>query len=196
MSVFFHWIKWRLGLVPAEVWTTEAERACLARHAAGKLRLVEVGVWHGGTTRHLRRSMSSEATLFAVDPYPSGRLGISLPRIVARSEVRQVPNGRVVWLRMSGAAAAGLEMMKEQPPVDFVFVDNAQTFETLKIEWEAWSPVVAPGGVICLHDSRHWPADSPAQSSVEYARAVVLEDSRFTTVEEVDSLTVMRRLPG
>ena len=95
-----------------------------------------------------------------------------------------------------GAAAARLKMMKEQPLVDFVFVDNAQTFDTLRTEWEAWSTVVAPGGVICLHDSRHWPEDSPAQSSVEYTRSVVLQDSRFTTIEEADSLTVLRRLPG
>lgn len=196
MSVLLHLIKWQLGLAPAEVWTTEAERDCLARHADGKRRLVEVGVWHGGTTRHLRAAMSSEATLYAVDPFPKGRLGISLPRVVARGEVRQVRNGRVIWLRMSGAAAAGMETMREQPQVDFVFVDNAQTFETLQIEWEAWAPHVAPGGVICLHDTRPWPRNLPIQSSVEYARAVVLKDLRFTTVDEVDSLTVLRRLPG
>ena len=140
--------------------------------------------------------MSSEATLFAVDPFPRGRLGISLPRVVARREVERVPNGRVIWLRMPGEAAAKMEMMREQPPLDFVFVDNAQTFETLRIEWDAWAPLVAPGGVICLHDTRRWPAGSAAQTSVEYAQAVVLQDSRFTIVEEVDSLTVLRRLPG
>ena len=196
MSVLLHWITWQLGLAAAEVWTTEAERACLARHAAGKRRLVEVGVWHGGTTTHLRRAMSAQATLFAVDPFPRGRLGISLPRVVARREVARVPNGRVIWLRMSGEAAAKLEMMREQPPPDFVFVDNAQTFETLRIEWEAWAPLVAPGGVICLHDTRPWPEGSTVQTSVEYAQAVVLQDSRFTTDEEVDSLIVLRRRPG
>ena len=196
MSVLLHLIKWQLGLAPAEVWTTDAERACLARHAADKRRLVEVGVWHGGTTRYLREAMSSEATLYAVDPFPAGHFGVSLPRVVARREVNQVRNGRVVWLRTTGAAAARLETMGEQPPIDFVFVDNAQTYETLEAEWTAWSPVVGAGGVICLHDSRPWPEDQPVQSSVEYARTVVRNDPRFTTVDEVDSLTVLRRLPG
>ena len=132
MSVLIHLIRWQLGVAPSEVWTTDAERACLARHAAGRRRLVEVGVWHGGTTRHLRAAMSSEATLYAVDPFP----------------------------------------------------------------WKAWSPVVGAGGVICLHDSRPWPQDQPVQSSVEYARTVVRNDARFAPVDEVDSLTVLRRLPG
>jgi predicted O-methyltransferase YrrM len=194
MSVLFHLVKWLLGLAPAEIWTTEPERACLARHAAGKRRLVEIGVWHGGTTRHLRAAMGDEATLYAVDPFPTGRLGFSIPRLVARREVARVRNGRVIWLRLPGEAAAGTEMMRQQPP-DFVFVDNAQTFDSLRVEWEAWAPVVAPGGIIALHDTRPWPAGTPEQSSVGYARTVVRQDSRFTVVEEVDSLTVLRRLP-
>ena len=195
MSVLLHLIKWQLGLAPAEIWTTEAERACLARHAAGKRRLVEVGVWHGGTTRHLRAAMSPEATLYAVDPFPRGRLGFSIPRLVARGEVRQVPNGRVIWVRETGEAAARMDMLREQP-IDFVFVDNAQTSETLRVEWEAWAPVVARGGVIALHDTRPGPPGQPEQTSEIYARDVVRRDARFTAVDEVDTLTVLRRLPG
>ena len=196
MSVLIHLIKWQLGLAPAEIWTTEPERACLARHAAGMRRLVEIGVWHGGTTRHLRAAMSPGATLYAVDPFPKGRLGFSIPHLVARREVGQVRNGRVIWLRMPGEAAARMETMREQPPVDFIFVDNAQTFETLRAEWEAWAPVVASGGVIALHDTRAWPEGTPEQTSVGYARTVVRKDARFCVVDEVDSLTVLRRLPG
>lgn len=195
MSVLLHLIKWQLGLAPAEIWTTGAERACLARHAAGRRRLVEVGVWHGGTTRHLRAAMSPEATLYAVDPFAKGRLGFSMPRLVARREVGQVRNGRVIWVRLTGQAAARMEMMREQPPIDFVFVDNAQTYDALRVEWEAWAPVVTSGGIIALHDTRPGPEGSPEQTSVAYARAVVLEDPRFATVDEVDTLTVLRRLP-
>jgi predicted O-methyltransferase YrrM len=195
MSVLLHLIKWQFGLTPAEIWTTENERACLARHAAGKRRLVEVGVWHGGTTRHLRAVMSPEATLYAVDPFPKGRLGFSIPRFVARREVRQVPTGRVIWVRQTGEAAARMEMMREHPPIDFVFVDNAQTYDHLRVEWEAWAPVLGSGGIIALHDTRPGAAGMPPQTSEIYARDVVRKDARFTTVDEVDTLTVLQRLP-
>jgi predicted O-methyltransferase YrrM len=196
MSVLLHLIKWQLGLAPAEIWTTENERACLTRHAAGKRRLVEVGVWHGGTTRQLRQAMSHEATLYAVDPFPKGRLGFSIPRLVARREVRQVPKGRVIWVRQTGEAAARMAMMHDQPPIDFVFIDNAQTYDHLRVEWEAWSPVVGAGGIIALHDTRPGPDGAPLQTSEIYAREVVRKDARFTTVDEVDTLTVLHRLRG
>ena len=155
------------------------------------------GVWHGGTTRHLRGAMGREATLYAVDPFPKGRLGFSIPRLVARREVRQVPKGRVIWVRQTGEAAARMEMMRDQPPIDFVFVDNAQTYDHLRVEWEAWAPVVGRGGIIALHDTRPGPSGHGRRRPSEiYARDVVRKDARFTTVDEVDTLTVLQRLPG
>ena len=69
-----------------------------------------------------------------------------------------------------------------------MFIDNAQSFDTLKVEWEAWSPLVTPDGVIALHDSRE-----SEQGSVRYAREVVLADPRYQVVDTVDSLTVLKR---
>jgi predicted O-methyltransferase YrrM len=194
VSVLAHLIKWALGIAQPEVWTTSAERDCLARHAVGRRRLAEIGVWHAGTSVRLRAAMASEGTLFAVDPYEKGRLGFSIPRIVGRRELERVRNGRVVWVRKAGAEAARSADIRDAGPFDFVFVDDAQTYETLRVEWEAWSPLVGPGGIIALHDSRPIPADgSEEQSSVRYTREVVLKDQRFEVLEVVDSVTVLQR---
>jgi predicted O-methyltransferase YrrM len=189
MSVLLHFFKWRLGFAKAEVWTTAAEGDCLVRYAAGKRRLAEVGVWHGGTSRQLRSAMANDGVLFAVDPYEKGRLGFSIPRIVGTREVARVHNGSVVWIRQNGAEAARSPEILGAAPLDFVFIDNAQTFETLRIEWEAWSPLIAEGGIIALHDSH----GSDEQSSVRYAREVVLIDPRYEALESVDSLTILQR---
>ena len=66
-------MKWLFGLAPAEVWTTSAERECLVRHASGCRRIVEIGVWHGGTSKSLRAAIAPSGVLYAVDPYPPGR---------------------------------------------------------------------------------------------------------------------------
>lgn len=58
MRAFPHYVCWLLGIASAETQTTVAERDSLARHAAGRRRLVEIGVWHGVTTKHLRRVMA------------------------------------------------------------------------------------------------------------------------------------------
>ena len=58
MRVLTHFLVWRLGLAAAQTQTTPAERDCLALHAAGKRRCVEIGVWHGVTTCRLRAAMA------------------------------------------------------------------------------------------------------------------------------------------
>jgi predicted O-methyltransferase YrrM len=194
MSVLLHLLKWTVGLADPEVWTTEAERGCLARHAAGKRKIVEVGVWHAGTSKALRAAMAPDGVFYAVDPYEPGRLGFSIPRVVGRAELDRVPNGRVVWIRATGADAASGDDVRSAAPFDFVFIDAAQTYEALRTEWQAWSSLVDQGGILALHDSRRMDGDTSAeQTSVRYAREVVFQDPRFELVEAVDTLSVLKR---
>ena len=197
MSVLWHFVRWLLGLAPAEVWTTSAERECLTRHVSGRLKVVEIGVWHGGTSKTLRAAIARDGIFYAIDPYPAGRLGISIPRIVGHAEVARISNGEVVWIRQTGVAAAASDFVRTAAPFDFVFIDNAQTRETLEAEWTAWAPLVAPGGIIAVHDSVQASTDTgPEQTSVAYARETVLTDRRFEILETVDSLSVLQRRPS
>lgn len=194
VKTLVHYGFWLVGLSEATTQTTVAERACLARHAKSRRRLAEIGVWHGVTTRVLRSVMASDGVLFAVDPFPIGRLGFSIQRRIARSEVRRVVNGTVEWLRMTGVAAAQTLATDNFRPVDFVFIDGDHSYEGLRGDWEAWSSLVAPGGVVALHDSNPTPERPIHDSgSVRYTREVVSRDPGFERIEVVDTLTVLRR---
>lgn len=197
MRVLTHFLLWNLGLARAETQTSEAERDCLSRHAAGRRRLVEVGVWHGVTTCRLRRAMAADGVLLGVDPYPKGRLGFSAQRYIAGREVGKVMNGAVRWMRRTGVEAARAHALSGGELVDFVFIDGDHSYEGLRGDWESWSPLVAAGGIVALHDSC-----SSAErriddaGSVVYTRDVILRDGRFEVVEVVDTLTVLRRSGG
>lgn len=194
MSVFLHFLKWLFGLAPAEVWTTSAERECLGRHVSGRRKVVEIGVWHGGTSKILRARIARDGVFYAVDPYPPGRLGFSIPFIVGKAEVGRVDNGEVVWVRQTGADAAASQRIRDAGPFDFVFIDDAQTREMLEAEWNAWASLIAPGGIIAIHDSLQPGTETgPAQTSVNYARDAVFADRRFEILETVDSLSVLQR---
>jgi predicted O-methyltransferase YrrM len=186
-----HFGLWCLGIERADTQTTESERDCLARHADQKRRLAEIGVWHGVTTCRLRRAMHPAAVLVAVDPYPVGRLGFSTQQIIAHREVSKIRHGTVQWLRKTGIEAA-----QSQTPesFDFVFIDGDHSYDGLKRDWEAWSGLIAPGGVIGLHDSRSTPDRQIEDAgSVRYTREVISLDPRFQIIDTVDSLTVLRR---
>jgi len=195
VSTILHYALWRLRLAEATTQTTRAERDAMARHASRRLRLVEVGVWHGVTTKRLRAAMPPEAELWAVDTYARGRLGVSFPELIAKSEVSTVENGRVRWVRATGAEAAAQFRREAQGGPDFVFIDGDHSFEGIQTDWEAWSDLVTPGGVVCLHDSRSTP-ERPIDDagSVRYTQTVIRHDSRFRCIDEVGSLTVMERL--
>ena len=189
MKVFSHYIAWTIGLAPATTQTTTSERDCLARYAAGRRRVVEIGVWHGVTTKRLRSVMHPEGVLTAVDPFPVGRLGFSVQQQIARREVASVDNGEVAWLRTTGLAAA-----RDHSTVDFVFIDGDHSEQGLLADWQAWSPLVEPGGVVALHDSRSTPERLIDDAgSVKVTNEVILRDARFAMVDAVDSLTVLRR---
>jgi len=189
VKVLSHYIAWTIGLAPATTQTTTSERDCLARYAAGRRRVVEIGVWHGVTTKRLRSVMHPEGVLTAVDPFPVGRLGFSVQQQIARREVASVDNGEVAWLRTTGLAAA-----RDHSTVDFVFIDGDHSEQGLLADWQAWSPLVEPGGVVALHDSRSTPERRIDDAgSVKVTNEVILRDARFAMVDAVDSLTVLRR---
>ena len=63
MKNLFTFLLQLLHIKSAMSQTTESERACLSRYASGKIKLVEVGVFQGVTTRVLRKAMDPSATL-------------------------------------------------------------------------------------------------------------------------------------
>ena len=77
MSVFSHFLLWKIGLSQAETQTSQSERDCLTEFVVGCSKVAEIGVWHGVSTCALRKGMSPSGVLFAVDPYFPGHLGFS-----------------------------------------------------------------------------------------------------------------------
>jgi len=192
-DVLAHFLRWSIGLDAATTQTTDAERECMFRHAQSRKRLAEIGVWEGVTARQLRESMDSDAIYFAIDPYPVGRLGFSTQKIIAHSTLEKCRRGRVVWIEDTGVNSARYPEVAKQP-IDFLFIDGDHSYEGLKGDWHAWNPLIEIGGIVALHDSR-----STSQrmiddaGSVKFTNDVILCDSKFQTIETIDSLTVLQR---
>jgi predicted O-methyltransferase YrrM len=187
-----HLVCWSVGLASAETQTTSRERAALARYASGRASIVEIGVWHGVTTAVLRGAMAAHGVLWAVDPFPPGRLGFSAQRPIARRSVARVTNGTVVWIRETGRTAGERYRAEQKAPADLVFLDGDHTYAGVMEDWTAWNTLVAPGGMVCIHDSARteWLLDC---GSIQAVNDIVAGDRQFERVDVVDSLTVLRR---
>jgi predicted O-methyltransferase YrrM len=180
--------RYRLGLVSAHTQTTDAERACLRRHAAGRRAIVEIGVMHGVTTGVLRSVMAADGVVTGIDRHPPGRLFVSFERLTAQREVARHSRGHAVLLREWSHEAARHWTM----PLDFLFVDGDHSWAGVEGDWRDWTPHLVRGGLVALHDSRPMP-DRGMLDSVRFTREVALNDTRFAVVETVDSLTVLER---
>jgi predicted O-methyltransferase YrrM len=184
------WFEHAVGRRDADSQVTPAERACLARHAAGRRRLVEIGVMQGATTSLLRSVMDSRGTVTGIDPHPAGRLGLSFERLIALREVGRFRCGRAVLLRkLSHEAAADWT-----EPIDFLFIDGDHSWAGIQRDWTDWSRFLVSGGIVALHDSRSVPS-RPDLDSVRFTEEVILWDKRFRPVECVESLTILERVP-
>jgi Methyltransferase domain len=181
-----------LGLRPPIAHHQRFEGRLLERHAEGARCAVELGVDEGTSARRARKVMDPAGTLFLIDPFPRGRLGISLQRLIARRVVRAVRRGSVVWIRKTSAEA----VVGWDRSIDFLFIDADHTLEGVTAHWEEWSPHVTIGGRVMLQGARvgenSWvkPGNGPAR----LFETTIAEDPAWELVDGDGAALVVERI--
>jgi predicted O-methyltransferase YrrM len=169
---------------------TQEELATLEWCAQDKSVVVELGVYEGRTSRALREVMAPQGTLWLIDPFVPGALGINWQRLVATAEISRSRRGNVRYLRQMSWDAA----KTWRGEFDFLFIDADHSYEAVKRDWETWAPFAAPGGLIALHDSCcEAPRCKPTDGPVRLVQEILATDGAFELVRQVHSLTVFRR---
>lgn len=78
-------------------------------------------------------------------------------------------------------------------PAALVFIDGGHGEEPAATDYRCWSPVVAPGGLLAIHDVFPDPAEG-GRPPFEQIYVPALESGEFTEVDSVGSLRVLRRV--
>lgn len=76
-------------------------------------------------------------------------------------------------------------------PLGMVFIDGGHSAEAARTDLDSWSPHVAPGGLLAIHDVFPDPADGGRPPYEIYQRA--LGTGKFEDLSEKGSLRVLRR---
>ncbi len=77
-------------------------------------------------------------------------------------------------------------------PLALLFIDGGHGTEPAHRDFDLWTPHVAPGGLLCIHDVFPDPGDGGRPPFEIYQRA--LASARFSDVRAVGSLRVLRRV--
>ena len=116
--------------------------------------VMEIGIHEGGT-------LAAWADL-----YPKAKLvGIDLNTKKLRSELHNMLEGRELFLyegdSTSGDFQAHIHRVFEQIPVDFLFIDGGHDGRCVRADFDSYSKLVRPGGIIALHDICAVPKHNP-----------------------------------
>ena len=124
--------------------------------------VLEIGTCHGGTLYLWCQAAQPDALLISLD-LPGGQFGGGYRE--CRSELYQEfksTNQQMKLIRAdshSEAARNEVRDILEGRKVDFLFIDADHTYQGVKRDFELYSPLVAPGGIIAFHDVGANPTD-------------------------------------
>jgi predicted O-methyltransferase YrrM len=77
-------------------------------------------------------------------------------------------------------------------PLGLCFIDGGHAYDVARADYDAWSPHVAPQGLLVFHDVFEDPADGGQAPFLVWQAAV--ESGRFSPVSTTGSLRVLRRV--
>ncbi len=195
------------GFMPADEGDALHDAAVAAGRALPGLAMLEVGSYCGRSTVWLAAAARATGTvLVAVDHHRGseenqagwehhdtsvvdariGRMD-TLPRFRATLYDAGLEDAVVAIVGQSPVVAA-----LWRSPLSFLFIDGGHGVEPARQDYLGWTPHVAPGGILAIHDVFPDPADGGRPPYEEIYRPA-LASGRFVEVGALGSLRILRR---
>lgn len=118
-------------------------------------RVLEIGSLYGGTLWHWSH-LPDVRRLVSID-LPTEWPTAAHDARSARSHWHEWFSPLVEFIDISAdsQAATTIEIARGLGPFDFAFIDGDHSYEGVRADWHAYSPLVRPGGIVAFHDT--WP---------------------------------------
>lgn len=144
-------------------WMSINELKWLAIHAQQSPVIVEVGCFHGRSTRALVDNCSG--MVYAVDTWPNqyikddGKPLMEIGDPVLQAFIRNIsePQSQALLVILRKTLSQAIPDIMSR--VDMVFLDGDHRYENVLEDISAAERIIKPGGLICGHDFTHedWP---------------------------------------
>jgi predicted O-methyltransferase YrrM len=186
MESLLHLLRFMIGKDPAASQVTDRELQMLLRYSHDARIICEIGCYEARTSVAFARNTTG--TVYSVDPFYRGRLGICYTECIAR-----LNRSRMGVRNLSFLKGLSLEVGPEfNAPIDFLFIDADHSYEAAKADWNEWFPKVRKKGYIALHDSK-LAANSPHKiGSMRFYTEDLAYMEGVVECDSVDSLVIVQ----
>lgn len=146
---------------------SDTELEWLANKARYSHVFIEIGSWHGRSTRAIVDNLPNNGVLYAIDHWmgsQSERLTNHASAAEAEGDAAylefcdnlfdHIQEGRVIPLRMTSKNAANF-LKSKGIQADIIFVDGGHEKPEVIEDIDNWTPLVKDGGILCGHDYYH-----------------------------------------
>lgn len=168
---------------------------------------VEIGSWLGKSSLVLSKGLKgkTQPKLYCIDPFNGdadavdkamyGREMSTLDRTLEETFLDNMRRHNVedVVRPLVGYSFEFAADFKE--PIDLLFIDGNHDYAAVLQDYEQWSPLLKPGGLIAFHDVVMEPDPDPV-GPVTVAKEEIFDNPRWTNVRMVDSLLVAQKATG
>jgi MMP 1-O-methyltransferase len=196
------------GFMPADEGDALHQAALLAASACPGLPFVEIGSYCGRSTVWLGAAARSASTvLFAVDHHRGSEENQAgwewhdptlVDPVVAQMDTLPFFRHTIFAADLEdvviGVVGRSPVVAKYWTmPCAFVFIDGGHGVEPARADYAGWTPHVAPGGLLAIHDVFPDPTDG-GRPPYEDIYLPALRSGHFTEVSQTGSLRVLKRV--
>jgi predicted O-methyltransferase YrrM len=117
--------------------------------------VLEIGTANGGTLFLLSRMVAGDATLISIDLRGGACGGGYATWRIPIYKSFALPGQNLSLIRGDSHTRKTFDALHARlgdKQLDLLFIDGDHTYEGVKQDFETYSPLVAPGGVIAFHD--------------------------------------------
>lgn len=176
-------------------WLLDAEAEALfnvSKNCKGRGEMVEIGSWKGKSTICLAKGskQGSKKKIYAIDPHKGspehkekyGKID-TFEEFKKNIQNANVNNMVIPLIKTSEQIAKNFDK-----PVEFIFIDGAHDYKSVKLDFELWFPKVINKGVMAFHDSTCFPGPK------KVVKDLIYKSQNFRNVRFVDSTTFAEKV--
>jgi predicted O-methyltransferase YrrM len=165
---------------------SERELQILLEYSRNAKVICEIGCYEGKTS--VAFAKNTTGSVYSVDPFLKGRLGISYGEWIARLHRKRESVKNLFLLRGFSKDIAPTFQL----PIDFLFVDADHSYEAIKTDWNSWCSKVVEGGIVALHDTKIAPNSPIPLGTMRFYAENIPTFSEVVELDSVDSLTILK----